>query len=45
MCFVCSLHVQLFWAKIISGTGASKPVTPGLHYKIPVFSDPAPGKS
>ena len=19
--------------------------TPGLHYKIPVFSDPAPGKS
>ena len=30
------MWLQLQWLKI---------TTPGLHYKIPVFSDPAPGKS
>ena len=27
-----------------SNSNSSECYTPGLHYKIPVFSDPAPGK-
>ena len=32
-------------ARARGGSDAGAPYTPGLRYKIPVFSDPDPGKS
>ena len=35
------IHYKLISTYITTATTIT---TPGLHYKIPVFSDPAPGK-
>ena len=44
-CCVCVVFSRLVTFFEIEGRLNRVPSTPGLHHKIPVFSDPDPGKS